>query len=97
MKLLEDKTNLIEEIKEAKNNYTKANIEYKETKCKLLIETDFKEELNSSRPTVDEKNAYVDLKTLELREKKELLYNEIKYLELKLELLNDKISLKVEK
>ena len=91
--LLEQKEQLIESINEARNFYTDKNVEYKKKNCELLLETDFVEVLNKSRPTVDEKNAYVDLNTLELKEKKEKAYNDIKYLEMKLDLINDKISL----
>lgn len=94
MELLEKKANLIEKINEGRILYTNTNNEYKEKKCRLLLETDFVEVLNKSRPTIDEKNAYVDLNTLELKKTKELIYDNIKYLEMQLDLINDEISLK---
>lgn len=94
IKILKKKENVIEQIATTRDEYLKANREYKKEKCKLMLETDFETILNKSRPTVDEKNAYVDLNTLHLKEEKDKKYNEIKYLEMKLELINDNIELK---
>lgn len=91
--MIDTKKDLIEELKKKKNEYTKTNIEYKKEKCKLMLETNFEEVLGKSRPTVGEKEAYVDLNTIDMREKKELLYNEIEYLKLQIELCNDEIEL----
>lgn len=91
--MIEQKRKLIEQLKEKKNEYTKLNIKYKEKKCKLMLETNFEEVLGKSRPTVGEKEAYIDLNTLTMREEKELLYNEIEYLRLQIELCNDEIEL----
>ena len=93
MKTIEKKEQIINELNEKRNEYTLKNIEYKKKKCKLMLETDFKTVLDSSRPTVDEKKAYISLNTIELRKEKELLYNEIKLLELEIELCNDIINL----
>ena len=96
MNVLEEKTNFVEELNEKRKLYTLKNNEYKELKCKLLLETNFEKILDKSRPTVGEKEAYVDLKTIELKKEKELLYDDIKYLEMKIDLCNDKINLGVE-
>lgn len=90
------KKQIIKELNEKRKEYTIKNIEYKKEKCKLMIETDFNSILNKSRPTVDEKEAYVSLKTIKIREEKELLYNEIKRLELEIELCNDLLKLQEE-
>lgn len=91
--MIEQKRKLIEELNEKKNKYTKSNIKYKEEKCRLMLETNFEEVLGKSRPTVGEKEAYIDFNTLKMREEKELLYNEIEYLRLQIELCNDEIDL----
>ena len=93
MKAIEEKKSLIKQFKDKKDEYVETDIEYKSLKAKLLLETDFNEVLNKSRPTVDDKKAYVDLMSIDLKKKKDLLYNEIKVLELEIDLYNDIIQL----
>ena len=92
MNLFEEKEQLIDLIADTRNKFLNSDIKYKETKCRLLLETDFATILNKSRPTVDDKKAYVDLNTLDLKKEKESLAIKIKTLELKLDLLNNKID-----
>ena len=57
LKLKESKTNKLNEALVALN---KANIEYSEKSHEIMLKTDFKEVLNESRPTVAQKEAYID-------------------------------------
>lgn len=93
MNQVDNKKQLAKELKETRDLYTRKNLEYKKEKCKLLLNTNFEEELGKSRPTVGEKEAFVDLKTLDLRLEKELLYNKIKEIELEIEICTDIINL----
>lgn len=92
MNYIKEKKQLIEKLFEKKNEYTKKSIEYKKTKCKIMLKTDFKDVLNSARPTVDEKKAYIASKTLEIRLEKEMLYNEVEYLKYQITLFDDLIN-----
>lgn len=76
---------LIEQLEEKQNEFVKKNIDYKENKATLMLTTDFAEVLNKSRPTVDDKKAYIDLQTLQDKKIIDLLDNEIKILKLKIE------------
>ena len=94
MDILEKQLDIINKLNKKEEEYILKYNEYKMKKCKLLLETDFTEVLNKSRPTVDEKNAFVDLNTLDLKQEKDLLYNEVKYLKMLLDLNHDEIKLK---
>lgn len=95
MKTLEEKNNLIKELDETRKKFIKADIKYRRKKCKMMLECNFEEILETSRPTVAQKEAYIEFKTLNLKEKKDMLYNEIKKLELEIDLCNNKLEVEL--
>ena len=96
-KIIEHKNKLIKELNDTRNKFIKADIKYRRKKARMMVECDFVTLLNKSRPTVDEKKAYIELKTLNLKEKKELLNNKIKHLENEITICDDKLMIKVNK
>ena len=96
-KIIEKKTNLIKELNDFRNKYIKADVKYRRKKCRIMLECNFEELLNKSRPTVAEKEAYVELKTLNLKEKRDLIKNSIRNLENEIEICNDILMIEVEK
>lgn len=95
MKTIEEKNNLIKELDETRKKFIKADIKYRRKKCKIMLECNFEEILETSRPTVAQKEAYIEFKTLNLKEKKDMLYNEIKKLELEIDLCNNKLEVEL--
>ena len=95
MKTIKEKNNLIKELDETRKKFIKADIKYRRKKCKMMLECDFEEILETSRPTVAQKEAYIEFKTLNLKEKKDMLYNEIKKLELEIDLCNNKLEVEL--
>ena len=95
MKTLEKKNNLIKELDETRKKFIKADIKYRRKKCRMMLECNFEEILETSRPTVAQKEAYIEFKTLNLKEKKDMLYNEIKKLELEIDLCNNKLEVEL--
>ena len=57
-----------ERLTNAQLDYYAQKLIYKEEEAKLLLETNFEEELGKSRPTVAEKDAYVTLKLKPIKE-----------------------------
>jgi tetrahydromethanopterin S-methyltransferase subunit B len=57
-----------ESLTNAQLDYYAQKLIYKEEEAKLLLETNFEEELGKSRPTVAEKDAYVTLKLKPIKE-----------------------------
>ena len=57
-----------EGLTNAQLDYYAQKLIYKEEEAKLLLETNFEEELGKSRPTVAEKDAYVTLKLKPIKE-----------------------------
>ena len=64
----------IQELKSINDKLVEAQLDYsvkklllKEREADLLLNTDFKEELNNGRPTVDDKKAYVLLNVKEMK------------------------------
>ena len=57
-----------EGLTNAQLDYYAQKLIYKEEEAKLLLETNFEEELGKSRPTVAEKDAFVTLKLKPIRE-----------------------------
>ena len=96
MKILEEKNKLIEQLNETRKKFIKADIKYRRKKCRIMLECNFEEILQKSRPTVAEKEAYVELKTLNLKEKKEFLHSEIKKLELEISLCDNKLEVELQ-
>ena len=95
MKTLEKKNNLIKELDETRKKFIKADIKYRRKKCRMMLECNFEEILETSRPTVAQKEAYIEFKTLNLKEKKDMLYNEIKKLELEIDLCDNKLEVEL--
>ena len=95
MKTLEEKNNLIKELDETRKKFIKADIKYRRKKCRMMLECNFEEIFETSRPTVAQKEAYIEFKTLNLKEKKDMLYNEIKKLELEIDLCNNKLEVEL--
>lgn len=95
MKTLEEKNNLIKELDETRKKFIKADIKYRRKKCRMMLECNFEEILETSRPTVAQKEAYIEFKTLNLKEKKDMLYNEIKKLELEIDLCDNKLEVEL--
>lgn len=54
-----------EQLVDAQLDYSVKKLLYKEKEAKLLLETDFEEELGKKRPTVDEKKAWLLLQMKE--------------------------------
>lgn len=95
MKTIEEKNNLIKELDETRKKFIKADIKYRRKKCRMMLECNFEEILETSRPTVAQKEAYIEFKTLNLKEKKDMLYNEIKKLELEIDLCDNKLEVEL--
>ena len=57
-----------EQLVDAQLDYSVKKLLYKEKEAKLLLETNFEEELGKSRPTVAEKDAFVTLKLKPIKE-----------------------------
>ena len=57
-----------EGLTNAQLDYYAQKLIYKEEEAKLLLETNFEEELGKSRPTVAEKDAFVTLKLKPIKE-----------------------------
>ena len=57
-----------ESLTNAQLDYYAQKLIYKEEEAKLLLETNFEEELGKSRPTVAEKDAFVTLKLKPIKE-----------------------------
>lgn len=75
----------LEELESTYKDYVSANIEYIQKKSELWLNTDFATTLGSKRPTVDEKKAYVNIQSLDLREARDELYYRAEYLRYKIE------------
>ena len=71
----------LEELETAYPKYVKANIDYVKKKSELWLDTDFVKELDSKRPTVDEKKAYVNMNLLDEKMTRDELYYNIEFLQ----------------
>jgi len=89
-KIIDEKEEIIKEIDKVTKEYIKKNVEYKKAKNSAWLDTDFKDVLNSNRPTVDEKKAYVSSQTIDLREERDELWYQREHLLRKLDLCDDK-------
>ena len=89
--IIDHKEFLINLYKDKVDELAKATEDYKRVQAKLWIDTNFAEVLDKSRPTVDEKKAYVTLQSLEERVIKDNLANETKYIEMLIDLTDDKL------
>ncbi len=91
MKVIEEKEQLINQLSEIRAELLSATIDYRKVQNGLWLNTDFAEAIGRSRPTVDEKKAYISEHSLTQKLVKEELYNKVQYLLLKIELCNDKL------
>lgn len=78
-----------------------AKIDLQMQKDKLLLETDFKTELNESRPTVAMKEAYIKPLVAKFEDKVDECKDQVEYYKSKLAIVNDliknrRIELKIE-
>ncbi len=82
----------IDEIHSAYKNYVEKVGIYKNKQSRLWLDTDFKEELGTGRPTVDEKKAYVNSHLEEERTARDEAYYEIEYIKYKIDSCNQKLK-----
>ena len=52
---------LLDEITDAEENYYNAKYDYEQSKAEILLETDFATAIGKAKPTVAEKDAFVEL------------------------------------
>lgn len=71
----------LKDLETAYPKYVEANIKYIQKKSELWLDTDFNKELNSKRPTVDEKKAYVNMNVLDEKMARDELYYQIEFLQ----------------
>lgn len=93
--IIERKTKLIEEYNQMKKKFIKADIRYRRKKCRMMLECNFEKILEKSRPTVAEKEAYIELKTLNLKQTKDLIYNDLKLLEFEIGLCDNELEVEL--
>ena len=92
MTIIKEKEALINDLDDLNNQLLKATMNYKLKQSELWLETDFGTILNKSRPTVDEKKAYVFEHSMVLREQRDTLVNAKEVLLKKIELCDDKLG-----
>ena len=68
MSLIEELYNLNDSIVDLTIDYYIKKMELNKKEAKLLLETDFETVLNTKRPTVGEKEAWITLQTVELKD-----------------------------
>ena len=83
---------LFQKLQPAMKNLESAKVELQFQKDKLLLETDFKTELNESRPTVAMKEAYIKPLVATYEEKVDEYSNKVTYYKDKLNVINDLIK-----
>ena len=89
--VINEKEDFIKELDGVNKKLLEATINYKQVQAKLWLDTDFNEALNQSRPTVDQKKAYVTLNSLEEKQVKEHLQYTKEYLLKMIDLCDDKL------
>lgn len=93
LKVIDEKGRLIEELQRINKELLSATISYKTVQNIAWLETDFSEALEKSRPTVDEKKAYVSNLTINHKKKRDELQLEKEIILLNIELCGDKLNL----
>lgn len=93
--IIKRKKELIEQYNQTKKKFIKADIRYRRKKCRMMLECNFEEILEKSRPTVAEKEAYIELKTLNLKQTKELIYNDLKLIEFEIGLCDNELEVEL--
>lgn len=89
--VINEKENLINELNEVNKKLLESTINYNQVKSKLWLDTDFNDVLGQSRPTVDQKKAYVSLNSLEEKQIKEQLQYTKEHLLKMIDLCDDKL------
>lgn len=90
--VIKEKEALIKDLVDLNSQLLVATLNYKMQQSELWLETDFETILNKSRPTVDEKKAYITKHSIVLREQKDTLANAKEVLLKKIELCDDKLG-----
>ena len=83
---------LFEKLQRLQNDLKFAEIELKDRKDTLLLETDFKKELGESRPTIAMKEAWMKPHLDKLEAKVERINNDVVFYKNKLTIINDLIK-----
>lgn len=91
--LVNKKQDLIQELTQAIEEETRVTLEYDHKYNDKLLNTDFKEVLQESRPNKDQKEAHIVESLKELYDAKEIAIANTKLLRKQLELIDDRISL----
>lgn len=88
--LFDTKQEIIENLKEAEDNLTKAKADLKQRENELWLNTEFKK---LGYTNDDTRRAYVNHETNDLRVAEEMIRNEVTKLKRELNLCDDKIKL----
>ena len=91
--VIKEKESLINELDECNKELLEATLNYRRVQSDLWLNTDFEMKLNSKRPTVDEKKAYVNNHSLLHKEQKDKAYNNREIILQKIRLCEDKLAL----
>ena len=83
---------LFQKLQPAMKNLESAKIELQDKKDDLLLNTDFKEKLNESRPTVAMKEAYIKPLVIKQQQKVDKFEDTVTFYKNKLNILNDLIK-----
>lgn len=83
---------LFQKLQPAMKNWESAKIELKDKKDDLLLNTDFKETLNESRPTIAMKEAYIKPLVIKQQQKVDKFEDSVTFYKNKLNILNDLIK-----
>jgi len=83
---------LFQKLQPAMKNLESAKIELKDKKDDLLLNTDFKEKLNESRPTIAMKEAYIKPLVIKQQQKVDGFEDTVTFYKNKLNILNDLIK-----
>ena len=89
----EEIINLNNEIEDLEDDYWNEKFEYEQERAKILLETDFASVLGKAKPTVSEKDAYVELqigdKRLHYRTVRTALENKKRLFQVMLQTIGD--------
>lgn len=92
MEIIKELDTNVESLHNAYKDYVQKVRAYKMKQSELWLDTDFKSVLNTGRPTVDEKKAYVNKHLESERTARDEAYYEIEYLKYKIDLCNQKLK-----
>lgn len=83
---------LFQKLQPAMKNLESAKIELQDKKDDLLLNTDFKEKLNESRPTIAMKEAYIKPLVIKQQQKVDKFEDSVTFYKNKLNIINDLIK-----